>query len=64
MMLQADGQGGFAERLGHAVPPSYPYTLRYGEENAKRLAVPAAIVGPITTPWRVVLVGTRPRTRW
>jgi len=57
MMLQADGQGGFVERLGHAVPPSYPYTLRYGEENAKRLAVPAAIVGPITTPWRVVLVG-------
>jgi alpha-glucosidase len=57
MMLQADGRGGFAERLGHAVPPSYPYTLRYGEENAKRLAVPAAIVGPITTPWRVVLVG-------
>jgi alpha-glucosidase len=57
MMLQADGQGGFAERLGHAVPPSYPYTLRYGEENAKRLAVPASIAGPITTPWRVVLVG-------
>jgi alpha-glucosidase len=57
MMLQADGQGGFAERLGHAVPPSYPYTLRYGEENAKRLAVPASIVGQITTPWRVVLVG-------
>ena len=57
MMLQADGQGGFAERLGHAVPPSYPYTLRYGEENAKRLAVPAPIVGPITTPWRVVLAG-------
>ena len=50
MMLQADGQGGFAERLGHAVPSSYPYTLRYGEENAKRLAVPASIVGPITTP--------------
>ena len=38
MMLQADGQGAFVERLGHAVPPSYPYTLRYGEENAKRLA--------------------------
>jgi len=57
MMLQADGQGGFVERLGHAVPPSYPYTLRYGEENAKRLAVPAPIVGEVTTPWRVVLVG-------
>ncbi len=57
MMLQADGQGGFAERLGHAVPASYPYTLRYGEDNAKRLAEPAALDGPITTPWRVVLLG-------
>jgi len=57
MMLQADGQGGFHERLGHAVPASYPYTLRYGEDNAKRLATPAATVGPITTPWRVVLAG-------
>lgn len=57
MMLQADGHGSFAERLGHAVPASYPYTLRYGEDNAKRLAVPAAIEGTITTPWRVVLAG-------
>lgn len=57
MMLQADGRGGFRERLGHSVPASYPYTLRYGEENAKRLAAPAASVGPITTPWRVVLLG-------
>jgi len=57
MMLQADGEGGFRERLGHAVPASYPYTLRYGEDNAKRLAAPAAIDGTITTPWRVVLVG-------
>jgi alpha-glucosidase len=56
-MLQADGRGGFVERLGHAVPASYPYTLRYGEDNAKRLAAPAAIEGPITTPWRVVLLG-------
>jgi len=57
MMLQTDGRGGFLERLGHSVPPSHPYTLRYGEENAKRLAEPAAIAGPITMPWRVVLAG-------
>lgn len=57
MTLQADGKGGFKERLGHAPPASYPYTLRYGEENAKRLAVPAAITGEIRTPWRVVLLG-------
>lgn len=57
MMLQADGRGAFLERLGHAVPASYPYTLRYGEDNAKRLSAPAAIEGTITTPWRVVLAG-------
>jgi alpha-glucosidase len=57
MMLQADGKGAFLERLGHAVPASYPYTLRYGEDNARRLAVPAALEGTITTPWRVVLAG-------
>src|SRR5262249_42826692 len=39
------------------VPASYPYTLRYGEENAKRLAVAAPVEGTITTPWRGVLVG-------
>lgn len=57
MTLQADGNGGFLERLGHAPPASYPYTLRYGEDNARRLSAKAAIEGPITTPWRVVLVG-------
>ncbi len=58
MTLQADGQGGFRERFGHAAPASYPYTLRYGEENAKRLQAPAAVEGTITTPWRVVLLGS------
>jgi alpha-glucosidase len=57
MALLADGNGSFREQLGHTHPPSYPFTLRYGEENGKRLAVPAAIDGPIATPWRVVLVG-------
>jgi len=57
MALQADGKRGYRERLGHSQPPGYPYTLRYGEENAKRLSVAAAVEGPITTPWRVVLIG-------
>ena len=57
MALQADGGNVFRERLGHSHPPSYPYVLRYKEDNAQRLAVAAAIDGPITTPWRVVLVG-------
>ncbi|MGH7492303.1 MAG: glycoside hydrolase family 97 N-terminal domain-containing protein [bacterium] len=57
MGLQADGQRGFQARLGHEVPASYPYTLRYGEEDAMRLSAPAAIEGVIRTPWRVVMIG-------
>jgi alpha-glucosidase len=57
MALQADGQRGFRARLGHAHPPSHPFTLRYGDVEAARLAQPAAIDGRITTPWRVVMIG-------
>jgi alpha-glucosidase len=57
MALQADGQGGFAARLGHAVPPGRPFTLRYTPADVERLARPAAFTGDITTPWRVVLAG-------
>jgi alpha-glucosidase len=57
MGLQYDGHRIFAARLGHAEPPSYPFTLRYGEAEAKRLSAPAAITGPITTPWRVIIIG-------
>src|SRR5262249_49283453 len=57
MALQADGRWGFAVRLGHRHPASYPFRLRYGAEAAKRLSRPAAVAGGITTPWRVVMVG-------
>ena len=57
MALRADGQRGFQVRLGHAHPASHPFTLRYGDVEAARLAQPAAIVGTITTPWRVVMIG-------
>jgi alpha-glucosidase len=57
MALQADGGNTYRERLGHEHPASYPFTLRYGEEEAKRLNQPAAIDGPIRTPWRAVLIG-------
>jgi alpha-glucosidase len=57
MALQADGKLGFAARLGHVQPPSYPYVLRYGKEEAQRLSQPAAITGAIRTPWRVIMVG-------
>jgi alpha-glucosidase len=56
MGLQADGRG-FKAVLGHALPVSHPFDLRYGKEEAKRLAQPAAIEGTITTPWRVVMIG-------
>jgi alpha-glucosidase len=57
MALQADGRRGLREKLAHDHPPGYPYTLRFGDDNAKRLAVPAPIEGRITTPWRVVIAG-------
>jgi alpha-glucosidase len=57
MALQADGSSGFAASLGHSHPASRPYILRYGEDEARRLAQPAAIEGPIATPWRVVIAG-------
>ena len=57
MALQADGGNTFRERLGHDHPASYPFTLRFGEEEAKRLNKAAALDGPIRTPWRVVIAG-------
>jgi alpha-glucosidase len=57
MALQADGQRGFRARLGHAHPASHPFTLRYGDAEAARLAQPAAVEGRITSPWRVVMIG-------
>lgn len=58
MAFQADGHRGFHARLGHAEPVSYPFRLRYGADEAKRLAIPAAITGTITSPWRVVMTGS------
>jgi alpha-glucosidase len=58
MALQADGLGGLKIRLGHSQPPSNPFLQRYGTNEAERLSHPAAIIGAITTPWRVVLIGS------
>jgi alpha-glucosidase len=57
LALRGDGQRGFAARLGHEEPVSYPYRLRYKPEDIERLSKPAAIVGTITSPWRVVIAG-------
>jgi alpha-glucosidase len=56
LVLQTDGNNVYRERLGHAAPANYPFTLRYGVAEASRLAQAAALDGPITTPWRVVMV--------
>jgi alpha-glucosidase len=57
MGLECDGRRGWIVGLGHRQPINYPYELRYGRDEAKRLATPASVTGTITTPWRVVLVG-------
>lgn len=57
MALEGDGRRGLVTGLGHREPLSYPYELRYGREEGKRLARPASVSGTITTPWRVVMVG-------
>ena len=57
MALQTDGNNGFAIRLGHSHPPSYPYVLRYAKEDVARLSEIAKVKGTITTPWRVIMAG-------
>ena len=58
MGLQADGKRAFKAVLGNALPISHPYELRYPKEEAERLSKPAAFDGDITTPWRVIMIGT------
>jgi alpha-glucosidase len=57
MALQSTGNNGFAIRLGHSQPASYPYVLRYSKEDVARLSKIAGVDGTITTPWRVIIAG-------
>lgn len=57
MALRAEGDRAFRVVLGHAHPASYPFTLRY-KEDVQRVSQRAAIPGPITSPWRVVMLST------
>ncbi len=57
MGLKADGRRGWIVGLGHRQPLNYPFELRYGRDEGKRLGKPASITGTITTPWRVVMIG-------
>jgi hypothetical protein len=56
MALEADGNRGLKVGLAHRQPVSHPYELRYTKEDIARLSQPAAMKGPITTPWRVVML--------
>jgi len=57
MALECDGRRGWIIGLGHRHPLNWPFELRYGRENGKRLSKPASVTGTITTPWRVVIAG-------
>ncbi|MFH0991105.1 MAG: glycoside hydrolase family 97 catalytic domain-containing protein [bacterium] len=57
MGLEADGRRGWIIGLGHRQPLNYPFELRYGREEGKRLGMAAAIEGTIISPWRVLIVG-------
>ena len=57
MALQSDGKRGFNLVLGHKHPISYPFELRYSQEDIERLSKPAAVTGTIMSPWRVVMIG-------
>jgi len=56
MALQADGANGFTVVLAHKQPISYPYQLRYSQQDIEAVSRPARISGTITTPWRVVIL--------
>ncbi len=57
MGLEADGRRGWVVGLGHRHPLNYPFELRYGRDEGRRLGRAASITGEIATPWRVVMVG-------
>jgi alpha-glucosidase len=58
MALQANGKNGLQIRLPQHQRSSYPYRLRYSPEDTLRVQQPTAVAGTITTPWRVVIIGS------
>ena len=56
MALQTDGDGSFVARLGHSVPACWPFRLRF-KQDVERMTRPASVMGTITTPWRIVMIG-------
>ncbi len=56
MVFQADATQALHARLGHSEPATFGFRSRYGKDT-ERLSHAAVINGPITTPWRIVMVG-------
>jgi alpha-glucosidase len=56
MVFQADAECALHARLGHAEPATFGFRSRYAKD-VERLSHSAAIIGPITTPWRIVMIG-------
>ena len=56
MVFQADATQALHARLGHAEPATFGFRSRYGKDT-ERLSHAAVIDGPITTPWRIVMIG-------
>jgi alpha-glucosidase len=56
MSFQADAAGALHARLGHSAPATYGFRSRYAKD-VERLKSAAVINGPITTPWRIVMIG-------
>jgi alpha-glucosidase len=62
MALQASGRHEFTLALANKQPPSHPFVMRYTKEDVARLSQPASASGTVTTPWRVVMIGTNLNT--
>jgi alpha-glucosidase len=57
MALQGDGENGFAARLAHSHPITWIYRWDFKDKKDElRMRQAAAVDGPITTPWRMVIV--------
>jgi len=56
MMLQADAAQVMHARLAHSAPVIFSYSSRH-PQDIPRVTRPAVVNGPITTPWRIVMIG-------
>ena len=57
MALQATAPRQFSIALAHKQPPSHSFVMHYTTNDVIRLSKPAIVIGTITTPWRVVMIG-------